>query len=76
MEIHLDEQTKARISDLAAMRNVKPEQLAAEWLAQVSKHQAEGAEDLQRLAGVRDDGGIPHDDMMTWLDELAAGNNV
>jgi len=74
MRIQLDDKTQTRISNLAALRNVAPEQLAAEWLKQVSKYQEETAEDMRRLASIDEDGGIPHDEMMDWLEDFAAGN--
>ena len=39
-------------------------------------YHTEKAEDMERLADVKENGGIPHDEMMDWLDDLAAGKNV
>ena len=74
MKVQPDDKTEARILKLAALQQVPPEQLAADWLRQVSKYQEETAEDMQRLASIDEDGGIPHDEMMGWLEGFAAGN--
>ena len=76
MQINLDDKTKARLSTVAAMKKTSPEAVAAELLRQASKYHAERAEDEQRLANLRETGGIPHDEMMHWLDDLATGQNV
>ena len=74
MKVQPDDKTEARILKLAALQQVPPEQLAAEWLRKVSKYQEETAEDMQRLADMEADGGIPHDEMMDWLEQFALGN--
>jgi len=38
--------------------------------------QVEQLEDMLRLASIKKDGGIPHDEIMDWLENLAAGKSV
>lgn len=76
MQITLDSKTKARLSVVAAIQNTSPEEVATELLRQASKYHAERVEDQQRLDSMRKTGGVPHNEMMGWLDDLASGQNV
>ncbi len=80
MNIDIDDTTKAHILAMAAHQKKPPELIAAQWLRQIS-HQHYVADetredDMQRLAETKADGGIPHEDMMDWLDDLSAGKDV
>lgn len=82
MEIKVDPQTENRLKEIAASANASPEALAAEILAAQIKDQAqarywqERAEDAKRLENMKKSGGLAHDEMMDWLDDLAAGKDV
>jgi len=80
MKVQLDDKTKAHLQAMPAHQNHPPELLAAEWLKQVSRQHFVAdqtrEEDMERLADMKANGGIDHDDMMDWLDDLAAGKDV
>lgn len=46
--------------------------LAAKWV----RRESVKAENNVRLNDMKENGGIQHDDMMDWLDNLAAGKAV
>ena len=80
MDINIDDKTAAHLQAIADHQNKPPELVAAEWLSQVSQQRfiadQTREDDMQRLAAMKANGGIPHDDMMDWLDDLAAGKDV
>jgi predicted transcriptional regulator len=67
MHIDIDDKTKARLSAVAATRNTSPEELGADLLRHAVKYQAERAEDMERLDNMRENGGIPHDEMKSRI---------
>ena len=76
MNIQIDDKTLERLSTLAAIQNTSVEILAAAWLKQASKHHAEKTDDLERLKRMKAEGGIEHDDMMLWLNNLTIGKSA
>ena len=76
MNIQLDDKTIELLAAVAALHNIPTEELAEEWLRDAINYHTEKAEDMERLADVKENGGIAHDEMMDWLDDLAAGKNV
>ncbi len=82
MKIDIDAQTETRLKEIATSGNLTPETLAAEILEQQikDKDQAlywrERAEDMSRLKNMQQNGGVPHGEMMGWVEDLAAGKDV
>ncbi len=76
MDIQLDDNTRARLSAIAVRRQTSPEAIAAELLRQVSLAHVDQEEDMAKLESMKLDGGVPHDEMMAWLKDLAAGKNT
>ena len=76
LDIQLDDKTIERLLAVAALQNISTEKLAAEWLRNASKREVEKAEAIARNADMEKNGGIPHDEMMDWVDDLAAGKNI
>lgn len=72
MDIQLDNETKAQLSALAELHNMSTADLVAKWV----RRESVKAENKKRLNDMKENGGIPHDDMMEWLDNFAAGKAV
>jgi len=82
MKVDIDPQTESRLKEIAARGNASAERLAAEILAaqvrdeETVRYWQDRAEDAKRLENMKKTGGVAHDDMMDWLDDLAAGKDV
>lgn len=72
MDIQLDNETIEQLSALAVLNNMSTDALVAKWV----RREAVKAENLERLSEMKKNGGIPHDEMMDWLDDLTAGKAV
>ncbi len=72
MDIQLDNETREQLSALAVLHNMSTDDLVAKWV----RREAVKAENLERLEEMKKNGGIPHNEMMDWLDDLAAGKAV
>lgn len=72
MDIQLDNETIEQLSALAVLHNMSTDDLVAKWV----RREAVKAENLERLKEMKEHGGIPHDEMMNWLDDFAAGKAV
>ncbi len=80
MDIELTKETEANLAAVAALKEMQPEALAAQMLEEQARRLAlferEKSEDMERLQNMDNNGGIAHDDMMDWLDDLSAGKAV
>ncbi len=80
MHIELTKETEAKLAALAELKEMSPEALATQMLeAQAQKlamFEREKIDDIKRLESMKNNGGVDHDDMMDWLDDLSAGKDV
>ena len=76
MKIDIDAKTQQALTEIAALRNISVDDLLSEFAAKEKRYWEERAEDLARLETMKQRGGITHNDMMTWLEDLAIGKDV
>jgi len=73
MSLEIDPQIEKDLTQLANMKNVSVNGLLREFTVKQKQYFIDLDEDMRRLDAMKKDGGIPHDEMMDWLEDLAQG---
>ena len=73
MSLDIDPKVERDLTKLADMQNVTVNVLLREFTAKQRKYLEGLNQDMQRLEEMKKDGGIPHDEMIDWLEDLATG---
>ena len=76
MNIDLDNKTIEKLQAVAAMQNTSVPDLLRVYADEQEIYWKERKEDTERLENIRKTGGIPHNEMMSWLKDLSAGKDV
>ena len=70
MSLDLDPSVEHDLSELAALKNVSVNALLREFTAEQKRYWKERAADEQRLADMREGGGVSQEDMSAHFDDL------
>ena len=73
MSLNIDPQIEHDLAELAGMKNISVNTLLREFTVDQKRYWKERAEDKARLEKLKKGGGIAHNDMMDWVDNLATG---
>lgn len=76
MSLKIDPKVERDLARLADMQNVTVNSLLREYTIKQAKYWEDLNEDMKRFDHIKKKGGIPHDEMMDWLEGLASGKSV
>ena len=76
MKLDIDDKTEQALIELAELRNVSVPSLLHDFIVKETNYYRERMDDAQRLKNMKQNGGIAHEEMMDWLDDLAVGKDV